>query len=117
LTQTEYERRISALNASSSAMPTRAEEETLRQAEMSLLIDYHLGVAFPEDRRLRVLQEHRKLSRRFVWRLLASVVMHPRHPLDGLARAQVRSFSRLLNDAELASLFDLTLEDVARLKK
>jgi len=116
LTQAEYERRISALNASSPAMPTRAEEEILREAEMSLLIDYHLGVAFPEERRARVLQEHRKLSRSLVWRLLASVVTHPRHPSDGVARAQVRSFSRLLSDAELASLFDLTLEDVARLK-
>lgn len=116
LTQAEYELRISALNASSPAMPTRAEEEALRQAEMSLLIDYHLGIAFPEKRRSRVLQQHQKLSRRFAWHLLASVVTHPRHPSDGLARTQVRSFSRLLSDAELASLFDLTLDDVARLK-
>lgn len=117
LTQAEYENRIVALNAASPGMPTRAQEKELRQSEMSLLIDYHLGVDFPEHRRLRLLNEHRKLSRRFIWRLLASVITHPRRPSDGLARAQVRSYASLLSDAELASLFDLTLDDVARLKK
>mgnify|MGYP000962081577 CR=1 FL=1 len=116
LTQAEYERRISALNASSPAMPTSDQEEALRQAEMSLLIDYHLGQDFPSARRARVLEEHRKLTRRFVWRLLGSVLTHPFSPSDGLARAQVRSFSKLLNDEELAALFDLGAEDVARLK-
>ena len=117
LTQAEYERRILALNASGPAMPTRAQEEALRQGEMSLLIDYHLGIDFPEDRRARVLEEHRKLGRRFAWRLLASVLTHPWNPSDGLAREQVRRFSRLLGDAELAALFDLTIDDVERLRK
>ena len=116
LTQAEYERRISALNASSPAMPTREQEEALRLAEMSLLIDYHLGLDFPAERRERVLQEHRKSNRRFLWRLLGSVLEHPFSPTDGLARAQVRSFSRLLDDEELAALFDLDVDDVTRLK-
>lgn len=97
-------------------MPTREQEEALRLAEMSLLIDYHLGVDFPAERRELVLQEHRKTNRRFLWRLLGSVLTHPFNPSDGLARAQVRSFSRLLNDDELAALFDLDVEDVTRLK-
>lgn len=117
LTQAEYERRIRALSASDSAVPTKADEAALRQAEMSLLIDYHLGINFPKGRRELVLREQGKLARRFLWRLLMSVLTHPRRPSDGLARAQVRSFSKLLNDAELAALFDLSLDDVARLKK
>lgn len=117
LTQAEYERRILALNASGPAMPTRAQEDALRQGEMDLLIDYQLGIDFPQDRRARVLEEHRKLRRRFAWRLLASVLTHPLNPSGGLARAQVRSFSRFLDDAELAALFDLTLDDVERLRK
>lgn len=116
LSQAEYERRISALNASSPAIPTSEQEEARRLAEMSLLIDYHLGQNFPPDRRERVLQEHRKLTRRFVWRLLRSLLTHPLSPSEGLARAQVRSFSKLLKDDELAALLDLDVEDVTRLK-
>ena len=117
LTQAEYERRISALNASSPAMPTREQEEAMRLAEMSLLIDYHLGLDFPPERRERVLQEHRRTSRRFLWRLLGSVLAHPFSPFDGFARTQVRSFSKHLKDEELAALFDLKVQDVARLRK
>jgi len=73
--------------------------------------------AAAQDRRARVLEEHRKWPRRFAWRLLASVLTHPLNPSGGLAMAQVRSFSRLLNDAELAALFDLTPDDVERLRK
>ena len=97
-------------------MPTREQEEALRLAEMSLLIDYHLGVDFPAERRELVLQEHRRTNRRFLWRLLGSVLSHPFSPSDGLARAQVRSYSRLLDDQELAALFDLEVQDVARLR-
>lgn len=98
-------------------MPTTGQEEALRQAEMSLLIDYNLGLNFPADRRALVLEEHRILTRRFVWRLLGSVILHPFSPSDALARAQVRSFSKLLNDDELAALFDLNVEDVTRLRE
>lgn len=97
-------------------MPTREQEEAMRLTEMSLLIDYHLGLDFPAERRERVLQEHRRTSRRFLWRLLGSVLSHPFSPFDGLARAQVRSFSKLLKDEELAALFNLDIDDVTRLK-
>lgn len=117
LTRAEYERRISELNASCPAMPTRAEEQQLRSAELSLLIDYHLGLGFPEGRRAHILRAHRKLGRHFIWHVLVSALRHPLHPSDGLARAQVRGLSKFLSNAELASLLDLTLDDVARLKK
>lgn len=117
LTRDEYEHRISALNASYPTMPTRVEEQKLRSAELSLLIDYHLGLGFPENRRAHILREHRKLGRHFIWHVLMSALRHPLHPSDGLARAQVRGLSKFLSDAELASLLDLTSDDVARLKK
>jgi hypothetical protein len=116
LTQAEYERRISALHSPDSPMPPKQQEEALRRAEMDLLIDYHLGVDFPSEKRALLLQEQQKMNRRFLWRLLASVLSHPHSPSDGLARAQVRAFGQHLSDYELAALLDLPLEDVARLK-
>lgn len=116
LSQEQYERRILALGDERPATPSATDEINLRAAEMSLLIDYHLGTKFPEHRRKLILQEHRRLSHRFLWRLVCSVAMHPLRPSDGLARTQVRSFSKLLDDSELAALFDLTLNEVGRLK-
>jgi hypothetical protein len=116
LTQADYESRIAALHASDPASPTREQEQRTREAELSLLIDYKLGVDFPPGRRARLLQEHRSLNRRFLWRLLLSVLAHPRNPSDGLGRTQVRAFARHLDDGELAALLDLSAEDVRRLR-
>lgn len=118
ISQTEYESRSSELaKLEFSEGITKEQEENLRQEQINLLIDYRLGVGFPEHRRLRILAAHKKLSRRLLWRLLGSFVVNPIRPSDALARSQVRNFSKLLNDAELAALFDLTIEDVVRLKK
>lgn len=118
ISQTEYERRsIELARLEFGDGITKEQEESLRQEQINLLIDYRLGVGFPEHRRSSLVAEHKKLSCRLVWRLLGSFVVNPLHPSDALARSQVRGFSKLLSDKELAALFDLTIEDVVRLKK
>lgn len=114
LTRDEYERRAVALHASGPAMPSKVEASKTRRAELDLLIDYHLGVAFPEGRRDALWQAQCKLDKRRGWHLIRGVVSHPSDPMAAMARAQVQAFARLLDADELRALLDLSAEDLQK---
>ncbi len=114
LSQAEFERRIIALHAPGLATSTKAKDLAVRRSELNLLIDYKLGQGFPADRREALWQEQKKMQRRFFWRLLGSVLADPFNPSNGLAKAQVRAFARVLCPEELAAFLEYPLSEVQR---
>lgn len=113
LTQAEYEQRVIALHTAVGAR-NKEVETAIRQADLNLLIDYHLGVEFPPKRRQALWEEQQQLDQHRGWNLLKGVLAHPRDPSAILARAQVQGFSKLLDKDELRALLDLTEADLIK---
>ena len=114
LSQAEFERRSVALYASGPALPSKEQDLAIRRSELNLLIDYKLGEGFPSERREALWSEQEKMQRRFLWRLLRSVLTDPFNPSSGLAKAQVKAFARVLSIEELAAFLEYPSTDVQR---
>lgn len=112
LSNEEYNRRILALYHDLPPLPSPDQDRDARWQELNLAIDYRLGSAFPEDRRLalwavqqRVEKKRLRLAakyllRRFVARILA------RHAQE-LAGYAAEEFAKVLSPQELRSFLDL----------
>ena len=115
LTGEEYDRAIVALHERLPPMPTREEDRAARRAELDLAIDHRLGREFPQTKRDALWQVMQSLERRRL-RLIGRYLVARVFPLggrwreragQGLARALVGQFSRVLTDRELESFFEL----------
>jgi len=114
LTRDEYESRVMELHASGAAMPTETQEAAIRRAELDLLIDYKLGTELSQQRRDALWREQVGLDRHLPWRVLVGFLRNPSHPSDGIAKAQVRAFSKVLTPGELCALFELSGEELEK---
>ncbi len=114
LSQAEFERRIVALDVSSSAMADKAGVQATQRAEFDLLIDYKLGTSFPAKRREALWRAREKMQRHFALRVLGSMLTNPLNPSNGLAKAQVKAFAKILDTEELAMFLGYSREEVRR---
>lgn len=115
LTREEFEREVIALHAGQPAMPSKEQELATRRQELDLLVDYQLGRSFPASRRDALWKAQCELDRRRLASLLWGALRNPLDPGNGLVRAQVRGFSRVLEPSELSAFFELNAQDVTRL--
>lgn len=112
LSTAEYERRIVALHAGRSPMPTPDEDRALRRAELDLAIDHRLGTQFPRERREALWAVRQRVERQ---RLRLGLAHAARQLLPGaLARgaarvvgAMERAYAEVLSPEELKRFLDL----------
>lgn len=115
LTLQQYEERVLSLHMGKSPAEQVATEIKVRRQELDLKVDFHLGVAFPSDRRQALWEQQCRLDKRWLLSLVGALLAHPTDPLFGMFRDQIRGFARVLNRAELATFFDLTEDELAKL--
>lgn len=112
LTDAEYERKIIELHRGLPPMPTKAQDQEVRRAELNLAIDHRLGRDFPPERREALWAIQQRVEKRrlrlglkyFLRRILARKLARDVH---GLAGYMVDEYGKVLNGAELESFFGL----------
>jgi hypothetical protein len=106
LTLSQYEARIVALYSNLPRRPTREQERQVSRAELDLVIDYRLGVDFPQVRRDAIWQIQVRIRRRgivFLARYLLSRLLHAfigGRPFD-MTRVIEAEYAQVLDEGEL----------------
>lgn len=93
-------------------MPTKEQDEAVRQAELNLAIDHRLGREFPSERRQalwairqRVEKRRLRLGLKYLFRRLFGKNLA--RDAQGLAGYMVDEYAKVLDEAELESFFGL----------
>lgn len=117
LSDEEYDRRIIELHRHAPSMPSREEDAKIRREELNLLIDYRLGVAFPQHKREALWEIAQRVEKKRLWlglkyglRQLFSRRTLPKNlpkQANALAGLMVDEYSSVLNERELRSFFEL----------
>jgi hypothetical protein len=115
LTPDQYQERVGSLHKGLRPEQQVANERDVRRKELDLMVDLQLGIGFPADRREALWHAQQRLDKRRLLSLVGSLLTYPTDPLKGIARAQVRGFSRVLDRAELSALLDLTEDELSKL--
>lgn len=111
----EFERRVVALYDDGPALPGRDEELRLRRAEFELRIDHRLGQDFPKARRDHLWQMQRRFDRLRFWHLFRGLFTPGDDASGPLATALIRTYAKVLDDAELRAYFELSDPEARRL--
>ena len=114
LTREEFEREVIALHAGQPAMPSKEQDLATRRRELELLVDYQLGRSFPASRREEMWRIHSELYRHRLATLVWGAIRNPLNPSNGVVRAQVRGYSRVLEPGELSAFLDLSPQEIDR---
>ncbi len=114
LSQAAYEKKVTSLSTGLPPIPTAAQEQAVRRAELNAQIDYKLGVNFPIDRRQALWAIQARLDKRRLLHLACALLTSPFDGFAGVARPQVRGFAKVLSPSELEQFFDLSAEQVAK---
>lgn len=118
ISDSEYERRMTALHEGLPPMPSRDAEREVRRRELDILIDHRLGTGFPSERREALWQAQQRVERKrirlgleaFAIALLPSLF---ERRADGLAGTAVREYGKVLDEPELRCFLDLSRPDRA----
>ena len=97
------------------SVPTKEQERANRRVQLELAIDHRLGREFPREKRNALWEIMEDVEKRrlrlamkwFVTKIFSRGRGHPIREADGLAGFMVEEFSRVLDDDELESFFDL----------
>ena len=115
LTQSQYERLVLDLNANLPPTPTPNQEDQLRRAELNAMIDYKLGIGFPDDQREQLLAVQKKARSHLLWNLAKGFLTNPLDPSAAIYKPLVRGFHKVLSEEDLNAYFsDLTPEEIRR---
>lgn len=114
LTWDEYTQKIIALHTGLPPVPSKAQDEQTRRAELNLRIDHHLGVDFPSERReemWKVAQKVEKSRIAMAFKIIAGYFASGRGSekhMDGsdadadlLTKALVSEYKTVLDEEEL----------------
>jgi len=110
LSEKEYGKRIVALHSNLPAAPSKPARMDVQRRELNLAIDYRLGQSFPQDRRTRLWEIHRRVGRRRMrmgLREALKTLLRMRRPsnVDGLAQWVVEQYREELSESELQAFF------------
>ena len=106
----EYDKKISRLYEDMPQNPTRAQEQTVRELELNLMIDYKLGTGFPQQRRKALLAVHERIEKKrmslFFNYLLKKVFGKPMNEAaKGLSGFVIQQYASVLSAQELDCFF------------
>ena len=113
----EYDKQVIQLHRYASPIPSKEEDTKIRRQELSLSIDYRLGVDYPQQKREVLWEIQQRVEKRRLWlgikyglRLLLCKNTIPQQlpkQANTLAGFMVNEFSSVLNEKELLSFFEL----------
>ena len=112
LTLEEYEQALVQLHSGLPPMPSKELDRSVRERELNLAIDHHLGQGFPLERRqaLWTIQEQIEKKRlRLVFKYVLRKLLHRNlyRDIQGIAGFMVDEYAKVLSESEVREFFNL----------
>lgn len=116
LTQQQYEKFVIELHSAPrpEGLSPKDEEARKRRIEQHIMVDYRLGMDFPQARRNELWAAKQKWEKKRGWYLILGFLTRPTDPGGALVRSLVRAFGTVLTRQELQAFFDLNDEDAEK---
>lgn len=108
MTLEEYQRRLVQIFSRSAASDDPQAKSRNERDRFDLRLDFKLGERFSRESRDALWVAQQRIDKTRELQLLLGVLTRPWDPAHLMIRQQVRGFSKILSQKELAVLLDLT---------